>query len=111
MSRFRVSIVAMGLMVAAGGCVALPRLCGPGSERQQQGRAQLFEPYPESEPGPPVVGGRPREYASPRAEILRVQPRYGEPLLVPPPPSATGQAPALAPMTTPGLAPAAAPVQ
>ena len=97
MSSARSWIMLTGLLAAAGGCLAPPRLCGPGSERQQQGRAQLFEPYPESELGPAVAGSRPREYTNPRAEVLRVQPRYGEPLLMPAAPAATGQAPATAP--------------
>lgn len=91
------SILVAGLVAATSGCVAMPRLCGPGSEAHQQGRAQLFEPYPESEPGPAVTGARPREYSAPRAEILRVQPRYGEPLLLPAPPTTTCPPSAVAP--------------
>ena len=75
------------LLVASSGCLALPNIFHPGTEAHQQARAQVFEPYPETEPGPQIVGGRPREYQYPRAEILRVQPRLGEPLLLPYPPS------------------------
>ncbi|MEI8375439.1 MAG: hypothetical protein WCJ35_21680 [Planctomycetota bacterium] len=64
--------------------LATPNLIPPfGSVDHQQARAQVFEPFPENEPGPPVVGARPREYQDPRAEVLRVQPRIGEPILTP----------------------------
>jgi hypothetical protein len=76
-------MIAAMLIALAGGCVAMPRLFSPGSENKQQARAQIFEPYPEPDTGPPVVGARPREYQTPQAEVLRVQPRIGEPLLVP----------------------------
>jgi hypothetical protein len=76
----------VAIFLGTGGCLAPPRLLNPGSEKQQQRRAELFEPYPENDVGPPIVGGRPREYASPRAEVLRVQPRMTEPSLAPCPP-------------------------
>jgi hypothetical protein len=71
----------------------LPNFSHPGTEATQQTRAQVFEPYPENEPGPPVVGARPREYEDPRAEVLRVQPRLGEPILTPLPQAQPPQAP------------------
>jgi hypothetical protein len=81
---------------AAGGCggsifggrVALPKAFPADSEREQQRSAQKYDPYPQADVGPPVVGGRPLEYANPPAEVLRVQPRIGEPQFTPPPPSA-----------------------
>src|SRR5271166_6600170 len=78
-----------------GGCVGLatPNLSHPGTEANQQARAQVFEPYPENEPGPPVVGARPREYQEPRAEVLRVQPRLGEPVFAPSPQAQVPQEP------------------
>ena len=74
------------LLPLCSGCLAMPNIFHPGTEPHQQARAQVFEPYPEREPGPEIVGGRPREYRDPRAEVLRVQPRLGEPLLLPYPP-------------------------
>jgi hypothetical protein len=73
---------------SAEGCVAPPPVLHPGTEQQQQARAQRFDPYPENDVGPAVVGGRPQEYANPSAEILRVQPRLDEPVLVPVSPAA-----------------------
>jgi len=75
--------------LAASGCQSqyfgVPHPLRPGSEQQQQLRAQRFDPYPDNAMGPPVVGGRPLEYTEPRPEALRVQPRLGEPQLTPPP--------------------------
>jgi hypothetical protein len=81
--RWAMVMIALSAPLSCSGCVALPNLAHPGSEERQQARAQVFEPYPESEPGPPVIGGRPREYQNPRAEVVRVQPRIGEPVLAP----------------------------
>lgn len=68
----------LGAAVAAGlaGCrgAGRPNWFHPGPAEYQQSRAQLFDPYPENEPGPRIVGGRPMEYDKPPAEVLRVQP-------------------------------------
>ena len=83
--------------------LATPNLVHPGTEEHQQARAQVFEPYPENEPGPPIVGARPREYQDPKAEVLRVQPRLGDPILAPSPQCQTPQPPIAQPsiMTPP----------
>lgn len=73
----------MGRRIAAyfllGGC--LPGCCGlappnlhyPGPASFQQARAQVFDPYPENEPGPRIEGGRPLEYERPVAEVERAR--------------------------------------
>jgi len=76
-----------------GGCLAPPNILHPGTEANQQARAQMFEPYPDNEIGPPVVGGRPREYQEPRAEVTRALQRPGDPNLAPYPQSQVPQAP------------------
>jgi hypothetical protein len=43
----------------------------PGSVEAQRGEASLHDPYPDPEAGPPVVGGRPREFQKPSAEPAR----------------------------------------
>jgi hypothetical protein len=43
----------------------------PGTMRQQQLNATLHDPYAETDVGPEVVGGRPREYQKPLAEPVR----------------------------------------
>jgi hypothetical protein len=57
------------------GCasVARPSLAHPGSAPVQQSRAVRFDPYPENEPGPALVGVRPREYEKPIAEPSRAR--------------------------------------
>ena len=43
----------------------------PGTMDVQQRRAVRFDPYPDAEIAPPVVGGRPRAYQSDRSETER----------------------------------------
>ena len=76
-------IAALFVLPACGGCLAMPNVVHPGSESNQQARARIFEPYPENEPGPPIVGARPREYQNEIAEPDRVMPRPGETILWP----------------------------
>ncbi len=40
----------------------------PGTIWQQRNRAVQFDPYPIDHMGPPIVGGRPREFGKPLAE-------------------------------------------
>ena len=47
-------------------------LC-PGTESEQQRRAERFDPYPEPGIGPEVVGGRPREYLDPLSDPARAR--------------------------------------
>ena len=58
--------LAAGLMclIAFGGCrsLARPDWTHPGSAKVQQDRALRYDPYPESGPGPALVGARPRGY-------------------------------------------------
>ena len=44
---------------------------GQGSIDRQKNRAVVFDPYPLNDIGPPIVGGRPREYANPLPEAQR----------------------------------------
>jgi len=52
-----------GLALVAG-CQSLarPQWIDPAPLSRQQARAHQFDPFPENEPGPAVVGGRPREF-------------------------------------------------
>jgi hypothetical protein len=84
--RGMLSLIAVLLVFSACcGCLAPPNVVHPGSVDYQQARARIFEPYPENEPGPPIVGARPREYQNPVAEPDRVMPRPGETILWPVP--------------------------
>jgi hypothetical protein len=44
---------------------------GQGSVERQKNRAVTFDPFPLNDIGPPVVGGRPREFANPLPEAQR----------------------------------------
>jgi hypothetical protein len=94
MRRLLYLIAVLALVPICGGCLATPNFVHPGTEEYQQARARVFEPYPENEPGPPIVGGRPREYQNPVAEVNRVTPRPGEAILWPYGQAAPQQAPA-----------------
>jgi hypothetical protein len=76
-------VIAALLAVVAAGCrgVERPNWLSPGRAEVQQARAQEYDPWPEPETGPAIVGGRPMDYQKPPAEVLRVQPRrddYGQ---------------------------------
>lgn len=77
MNKYWLLVLGLVLLVGNAGCrnLASPNWFHPGPAEYQQARAQHYDPYPENEPGPELVGVRPREYENPRAEVLRVQPR------------------------------------
>ncbi len=99
-------IVLSAMLPACIGCSSKtfegPNIPHPGSEAHQQARAEVFEPFPENGPGPPIVGARPREYQDPRPAFAVLQdmrenrlagPRPGEPILAPCPQSQVPQPP------------------
>jgi hypothetical protein len=70
-------ISVLGLMavicLVLAGCqsTAPPSLTHPGPAQVQQNRAVRFDPYPEKEMGPDMVGVRPRDYENPLPEPSR----------------------------------------
>ncbi|NLF08244.1 MAG: membrane or secreted protein [Pirellulaceae bacterium] len=64
MGLFWRTIAVLLCLVALAGCrtLAQPAWSKPGSADVQRARALRYDPYPESEPGPALVGVRPREY-------------------------------------------------
>ena len=75
MRRITLPILVL-VALAAAEARALPLVRGnEAQERYEQNVAQRFDPYPSVGFGPEVVGGRPREYLTPRAQVLQVQPR------------------------------------
>lgn len=67
------AVVAFGMT----GCASVdrPNWLHPGPSPVQQSRAERFDPYPENESGPQIVGARPREYEKPMPEAMRAQQR------------------------------------
>jgi hypothetical protein len=70
---------AMGMLLAVGlaGCQSdkfgWPNWLRPGNAQQQQMQATRFDPYPENEPGPKMVGVRPQGYENPVPEVDRAR--------------------------------------
>ena len=75
MRKFWSAVLGMALVVGAAGCSSLspPNWSRPGPAEYQQRQAERFDPYPENEPGPAIVGARPREYEKPPAEVSRAR--------------------------------------
>ncbi len=63
-------------MAFSAGCqgLARPNWLHPGPAQYQQQRAHQFDPYPENEPGPAMVGTRPMEFRSPPPEVQKARP-------------------------------------
>lgn len=63
-------LLVIGLCLA-GGCRWMPNVAHPGRIDQQRAAAVRHDPFADNDIGPPVVGGRPREFAKPAAEPVR----------------------------------------
>ncbi len=68
------------LLISTAGCIHTggPQWLHPGSAKCQQNRALRYDPYPENEPGPTMVGVRPREYQMPPPEPSRARWQLGK---------------------------------
>jgi hypothetical protein len=111
-------VITRGLVVAAaiaplGGCsptIAKPRLASPGNAPSQRYRAEHFDPYPQNDMAPEIVGGRPPDYMIPPNEVERARqfmpngPRSALPVLTPQLPVYAPPLPTL-PTTPPGPPP------
>lgn len=86
-----VRYVVLGILVmsmtACSTAVRKPRLLHPGPAHYQRGIAQEFDPYPLNDLGPPIVGGRPREFQKPDDEVTRSRQQFplgpSQPVVVP----------------------------
>ena len=58
---------------ALAGCANMPPGSHPGTAQYQRSMAERFDPYPENEPGPAIVGGRPMEFEKPIPETQRAR--------------------------------------
>lgn len=64
--------VALCSFLALSGCgLAWPSFYQPGDLEHQRERAVLHDPYPDSDAGPEVVGGRPPDFRAPLSEPVR----------------------------------------
>lgn len=69
----RLLIVASLAAVGCSSAIRYPKLHGPGPAKYQRDNAEAFDPYPLPDLGPPIDGGRPREFGIPRNEVERAQ--------------------------------------
>jgi len=70
------SLLLMGiLLLGVAGCrsVSPPNWLHPGPAAYQQSTAERYDPYPENETGPEIVGARPREFQKPPPESARAR--------------------------------------
>jgi len=71
LSRYS-SVLLVALAVAAAGCTSgRPNLMHPGDLQSQRYNAIAHDPYTDTDAGPEVVGGRPRDFQKPLAEPVR----------------------------------------
>jgi hypothetical protein len=102
--------------------IRYPRWNAPGPAPYQRYVATQYDPYPQGDVGPEIVGGRPREYSKPPNEVARARqysargatsPAAANPAVATPaatlPPLAAPAAPADAPPYAPAYAPPYAP--
>ena len=72
--RFALLLAALGgTMITGCQSIATPTLYPPGTVQQQQFNAQRFDPFPEPDTAPEIVGARGREYSKPVAEPSRAR--------------------------------------
>jgi hypothetical protein len=67
-------LAALSVLIALG-CAgtAGPNWFHPGPAGYQQAMAVQYDPYPENEPGPKIVGARPPGYEKPIPEVERAR--------------------------------------
>lgn len=61
------------LVLPLSGCYLRPNFGPPGTIGMQRSRAVLHDPFPSTELGPPIVGGRPRGFDNPQASAENLQ--------------------------------------
>jgi hypothetical protein len=60
-------------LAACSSTVRRPRLLHPGPAGYQQANAEEFDPYPQNDVGPEILGGRPPDYQIPPNEVTRAR--------------------------------------
>ncbi len=67
-------VIVLSLFAQLAACsptIRYPRLASPGTAPLQRYNAEQFDPYPQNDVGPEIVGGRPLDYAMPISEVSR----------------------------------------
>lgn len=73
MRRIGLLLVIFGVMFSTAGCAnySAPRWFNPGPAEYQRAEAEIYDPYPDPDTGPEIVGGRPLDYGHPTPEAER----------------------------------------
>jgi hypothetical protein len=66
--RIVLLLCCLTMTVGCGSAFGLPTLCEPQSASQKLARAKKFDPYPDPNIGPEMVGARPLGFMNPREE-------------------------------------------
>lgn len=80
MRCFLIPIAGFLCLMTTTGCqhLARPTWTKPGGTNAQRAQALRYDPYPESEPGPALVGARPRGYEVAPPEPSRARWELGD---------------------------------
>jgi len=75
MRKFNRMAVSLSLffLTACSSAVRMPQLYHPGPAGIQRANAEQFDPYPQNDVGPEIVGGRPLDFQKPPDELRRVR--------------------------------------
>ncbi len=70
---FKLTIVGILLaeLTACSPTIRWPRLASPGTAPFQRHNAEQFDPYPQNDMAPAIVGGRPPDYMVPINQVER----------------------------------------
>jgi len=76
--RWAISLILLIPVGWSAGCAGMytPKWDGPGTAPYQRALAQRYDPYPEPDAGPEVLGGRPIGFERPPAETFRSRRHY-----------------------------------
>ena len=114
LSRRLTLLIYSALLLQLASCsptIHRPRLLHPGPAGYQRAIAEDFDPYPQNDVGPKIVGGRPLDYQIPPDEVARArQQQPVGPWRAPAPLGAPVTAPVISPAPVPYSPPVAVPV-
>ena len=114
LSRRLTLLIYSALLLQLASCsptIHRPRLLHPGPAGYQRAIAEDFDPYPQNDVGPDIVGGRPLDYQIPPDEVARArQQQPVGPWRATPPIGAPVTAPVISPAPVPYSPPVAVPV-
>ena len=76
MKRSEVALLLGLVLLSSIGCQSTqrPNFINPGPLSYQRAAAEQFDPFPNNDAGPPIVGARPPGFEQPRAEVQQIQP-------------------------------------